>query len=229
MWEIAGTLGLAAYFRAKVSFNADWASRDVFSVPDDYFVERRGREALEISLPLAAEPTVLDAGLVELVGDLAADPRVLPSASRISREAARDHPWFFEIPAGRRLSVHVRRGDYLEQPRKYVVPSKNYYQEAIARFPGMTPVIFSDDRRWCMSHFPGIRIAPRAARPEEHFALMSLCERHIIANSTFSYWAAVVAGDEEAIYPRPWFGPDLAEIDLRWSIPPAWTPLSSHS
>lgn len=227
LWEIASTLGLAAYFRAKVSLNADWGFRDVFSVPDDHFVDRDGYQAW--GFPFRVPPAQA-VWMQDWWNWWAITPQIRecfrPRPGVLARLRA-NHGWFFEIPASRRLSVHVRRGDYVGQPLNYVTVGLGYYREALARFPRLIPIVFSDDPQWCEKHFPAALIAPAVARPEEHFALMSLCERHIIANSTFSYWAAVTAGDEETIYPRPWFGRQLATIDLDWSIPPGWIPLPS--
>ncbi len=228
LWEIAGTLGLAAYFRAKVSLNADWASRPLFSVPDDYFVERRGAEAWQFSFRL---PPGYAVWMQDWWNWWAIAPQIReffrPRPAFLA-ELRANHAWFFEIPESQRLAVHVRRGDYVAQPGNYVLLGPNYYREGIARFPRMTPIVFSDDRQWCSANIRGGLVAPPAARPEEHLILMSLCKRHVIANSTFSYWGAVIAGDEEAVYPRPWFGPRFAAVDLDWSIPPGWIPLPSN-
>jgi hypothetical protein len=49
--------------------------------------------------------------------------------------------------------------------------------------------------------------------------LMSLCDSHIIANSTFSWWGAYMNPclTKTVTYPRQWFGPNLAHIDMEAS------------
>jgi hypothetical protein len=227
LWEIASTLGLAAYFRATVSFNADWASRDVFSIPDDCFVARRGEDAWKFPfrLPESQRVWMQDWWNWWAIADRIRgyfQPR--PAFLVCLRKR---YPGFFQIPEADRLAVHVRRGDYVGNERNYVPVSPGYYREAMARFPGMTPIVFTDDPGWCSVNMRDPLIVPRAARPEEHLILMSLCKRHIIANSTFSYWGAVLAGDDEVVYPSPWFGPDLSHVDLDWTMLPGWMPLAS--
>jgi hypothetical protein len=65
----------------------------------------------------------------------------------------------------------------------------------------MTPIVFSDDLDWCAANLPDCVPAPKVNRAEEHLTLMSLCRRHIIANSTFSCWGAALAGVDEAVHP----------------------------
>jgi histo-blood group ABO system transferase len=229
LWQIASTLGMASYFRAKVSFNADWGSREMFSVPDDFFVDRHGCEA-------QAFPFRLPPGQAIWMQDWwnwwAIEPQIRRFFSprpHVTEQIQQAYAGILAIPESRRLAVHVRRGDYVGNQQNYVSLSPNYYREAIGRFPNMTPIVFSDDPHWCRQNIPNAVVAPNAARPEEHLFLMSLCRRHVIANSTFSYWGAVLADSEEVVYPSPWFGPHLGHINLDWSIPPSWTPLSSTS
>ena len=233
LWQIASTLGLADRFGAGVSFNADWGSRDVFQVPDEFFVARRGIHAPKLvsQLPKADRVYMQDYMLWSAIaGRIRAYFRPRPE---FLRQVEDRNPWFFAIPAQERLSVHVRRGDYVNNARNYVQLGMKYYRAAIARFPGMTPIVFSDDDAWCREQFPGAVIAPPATlgtgcpRPEEQLILMTLCKGHVIANSTFSWWGAVLSDDPSPVYPRPWYGPDLARVQIEWTIPPGWTPVEA--
>jgi histo-blood group ABO system transferase len=227
LWEIASTLGLAAYFRAKVSFNANWASRDVFSVPDDCFVERFGRAACQQSFRLPADQRPW---MQDWWNWWAIEPEVReyfrprpPVIDRLRNAFAA----IFAVPESRRLAVHVRRGDYVGDSRHYVSLGPDYYREAIGLFPGMTPLVFSDDPQWCRANIKNALIVPAAAGAEEHLFLMTMCRRHVIANSTFSFWGAMLADSEVVVYPSPWYGPGLSHIDVEWSVLPGWTPLSN--
>lgn len=51
--------------------------------------------------------------------------------------------------------------------------------------------------------------------------LMSLCTASIIANSTFSFWGAMLGNKKElVIKPKKWIGDEIPEI-----FPPSWLSL----
>lgn len=58
----------------------------------------------------------------------------------------------------------------------------------------------------------------------QDFINMSLCEHNIIANSTFSWWAAWLNCNEEKIViaPKNWFGPKYSHFDTKDLLPQKW-------
>ena len=72
-------------------------------------------------------------------------------------------------------------------------------------------VIFSDDNQWCKQQplfsSDNIKFAEDLTngREELDLCLMSLCDKHIIANSTFSWWGAYLSNQETIIVPDKWF------------------------
>ena len=106
-------------------------------------------------------------------------------------------------------SIHVRRGDYLDQQDSHPVCSVEYYKEAMSLFPDQKFIIFSDDLEWCKENLKGNTITySEGHTPSEDLELMSLCDNHIIANSSFSWWGAWLGANKNkrVVAPKKWFG-----------------------
>ena len=112
------------------------------------------------------------------------------------------------------ISLHVRRGDYINQPW-HPCSSIDYYRQALFRMPPIGPVIiFSDDTDWCnqQEEWKDDRfLISESGNNAVDLCLMSMCKYHIIANSSFSWWGAWLANGEEVIAPSVWFGPPLSD------------------
>jgi len=122
-------------------------------------------------------------------------------------------------------SIHVRRGDYLKLKDFHPTCTKKYYIDAIALLPEDTNyLIFSDDPTWCTDNFEIQRFT--VIEGEEDYIdlyLMSMCKNNIIANSSFSWWAAWLNSNEEKVVVAPeiWFGPSGPK-DVYDLIPNGW-------
>jgi len=110
-------------------------------------------------------------------------------------------------------SIHVRRGDYLIHSGCYEILDMNYYEKAIARVAADKYYIFSDDVKWCKQHFKGTEFIFSENNPDYiDLKHMIQCSHHIIANSSYSWWAGYLGcnPDKKVIAPQKWFGPKLA-------------------
>jgi hypothetical protein len=95
------------------------------------------------------------------------------------------------------VSIHVRRGDYLlPQHHHFSRLGIRYYSSAINTYFKDTDdyvfLIFSDDIDYCKEHLIEGDMVEYMENNSEYMdmTLMSLCENNIIANSSFSWWAA---------------------------------------
>jgi hypothetical protein len=136
--------------------------------------------------------------------------------------------------AGAPVAVHVRRGDYVRNPKvatTMAALTERYYADAAAllreRFERPHFFVFSDDIAWCREHLRlGGETTFVGARPGagdcEDMALMASCSGHVTANSSFSWWSAWLseAPGKTVIAPARWFADPLPDpVDL---IPDAW-------
>jgi len=110
------------------------------------------------------------------------------------------------------LSLHVRRSEYLAYPRIHPTITLEYIQEALKEIGEYSTVfVFSDDHNWVKENLN----LPNAVYINEdqdynEMWLMSLCENHIISNSTFSWWGSFLNANpnKKVVAPSVWFGPD---------------------
>jgi len=138
-----------------------------------------------------------------------------------------------EIKDVNSISIHVRRGDYINLPEAAKmhggICDLNYYKKAINIIKRLveSPIfyIFSDDINWCINNLEVEKNAKYInwnKRQENYrdMQLMMLCKHNIIANSTFSWWGAWLNNNEKKIViaPKKWFN-KLKADDI---IPDKW-------
>ena len=118
---------------------------------------------------------------------------------------------------GQVIGLHIRRKDYLTNPNHCALDI-SYYKEALSRFPEDSIVIvFSDDPLWC--HDEPLFSDDRFMISENtngyiDQCLMSMCSDFIIANSSFSWWAAWLGNRGKVIAPKNWFPDSKDTTDL---------------
>lgn len=123
------------------------------------------------------------------------------------------------------ISIHVRRGDYLNLSEYHHNLQLSYYQNAIDYFKGHNFLIFSDDINWCKTVFNGDNFTfVENLDDATSIYLMTLCKHNIIANSTFSWWGAWLNPklDKIVIYPNKWFGTANEHIRTNNLFPNEW-------
>ena len=128
------------------------------------------------------------------------------------------------------VSVHVRRGDYLNKNSIHKVLSQEYYSKALDFLFRTIPrntllLIFSDDTSYVGDLLPKNISYTLASDLKlnslEELHLMSLASAFIIANSTYSFWPAILATDNsQVIAPASWF--KSRKRDLTRLYPTHW-------
>ena len=109
------------------------------------------------------------------------------------------------------VAVHVRRTDYLKDDR-YGFLGKKYYHDAMElmkrRYHDLTFIFFSDDINWCKIEFGNnlenvLYYSSEINNDCVQLYFMSKCKHQIIANSSFSWWAAWLNTNENKMVIRP--------------------------
>ncbi len=132
------------------------------------------------------------------------------------------------------VSVHIRRGDYVNNAKArsfHGVCQLEYYLNAIeilrTRDPRARFFAFSDDPKWVadvlLHRYPDLILVEnnKCESSYNDMRLMSLCQHHIIANSSFSWWGAWLNPSPEKVVtaPRQWFLNGYDDTDL---VPSSW-------
>jgi hypothetical protein len=128
------------------------------------------------------------------------------------------------------VAVHIRRGDYVNHPLFGDICDENYYNKAIKHIQlevkKPTFFIFSNDMVWCKNqlNLPNATYVDWNIGDDSYIdmQLMSYCKHNIIANSSFSWWAAWLNnnGNKIVIAPQMWINNvDNAVIDI---LPTQW-------
>ncbi len=129
-----------------------------------------------------------------------------------------------EIHSTHSVSIHIRRGDYLNpefEARFAHSCPLDYYSRAIAYAQALWPdvrfFVFSDDIPWVREHLPLTNALfvdwNQGARSAWDMRLMSECKASIIANSSFSFWGAMLGVRKQfVIRPKRWIGDEVPDI-----------------
>jgi hypothetical protein len=139
-----------------------------------------------------------------------------------------------KISSSNSISIHIRLGDYVNHPLFSDICTKDYYNRAInyIKKTVINPVfyIFSNDINQCINE---IDIPSNSyfidwntgSNSYLDMYLMSHCKHNIIANSSFSWWAAWLNSNMNKIViaPTRWLNDD--RIDINDIVLPDWVKL----
>lgn len=116
------------------------------------------------------------------------------------------------------VGIHVRRAanpinpnepKYSDNPFYVNLGDTDYYEKAMALFPNDKFLVFSDDPEWCKEKFKDnhkVQVMDKGDEIED-FNLLASCKNQIIANSSFSWWAAFLNPNPGKIIvaPKQWY------------------------
>lgn len=128
------------------------------------------------------------------------------------------------------IAIHIRRGDYINNSNYNNLTITYYILSLYKYFPNWRDynlVIFSDDIPYCKVHFGCLENVYFSENNSdiEDICLMSQCSHFIIANSSFSWWAAYIGEKEgtKIICPSNYFkGELLKKCDIMDFYPKNW-------
>ena len=114
------------------------------------------------------------------------------------------------------IVVHIRLGDYTSES-SFGIPSESYYENGIKRIDqgeSQVPIwLFSNEPSKAIdliprAHLPRVFVVPtQGLSSAESLELMRRGSAYVIANSTFSWWGAMLSfhRKSQVVAPAPWF------------------------
>ena len=134
----------------------------------------------------------------------------------------------------RPLLVHIRLGDYRNEANFGILPASYYHKaicEQMRNYSYGSIWVFSDENpdlnEYIPSEFLGMvkEIKSVGSNSVALLEVMRMCHGYVIANSTLSWWAALLSKNQNPIvlYPEPWFSNLPTPREL---ISPDWIPVA---
>jgi len=125
------------------------------------------------------------------------------------------------------ISIHVRRGDYLNLPNYHPQQPIEYYKSAVNQL-GINEnyLIFSDgldEIKEIFDFIPNKQFINLNKNYLDLYAI-SMCKHNIICNSSFGWWGAYLNENtnKKVIAPNFWFGPQSSHLNSYDIIPSTW-------
>lgn len=122
-----------------------------------------------------------------------------------------------QYPPQNATFLHVRRGDYVNKSDFHYLQGPEYYLKAIHHIQPTKLLVFSDDIEWCkqqewLTRQPFVEFIEEQDEIKSFYLMASCQEGAILANSTFSWWAAMVSGVNKVVYPSRWIAQEVHSL-----------------
>lgn len=212
MFQIASTIGIAKHNGYDYGFPnwINWDAFDRFGTTEninvfEYFVNQLPR--CNVELPDRFIHWGFNGFLIpdncSLSGHMQSE-KYFKHCKELIRETFRMK---YEYEKNDYTAVHIRMGDYGDD--YHPICQLDYYENAFNVLPGPY-LVFSDDIVKAKEMFLNMETMFYDGDTMDSFKMMKSCKNHIISNSTYSWWAAWLAGGK-VVAPKLWFG-DAAQL-----------------
>lgn len=129
-----------------------------------------------------------------------------------------------------RISIHVRRGDYVKYIDNFLPTTVEDVQKVIDHFGRSERfLVCSDDISWCRENLRSLNVHfdfNDGTNEFQDLSEMASCQHHVVSRSSFSWWAAWLGHNpnKTVVTLTPWFGKNNP-LDTKDIIPDNWIKL----
>jgi Glycosyl transferase family 11 len=132
------------------------------------------------------------------------------------------------------IVINIRLADYVLPGNEKYRLGRTYYQSCLNKIRGKFPYnpiwLFSDEPSIAIEYLTPSqqKLVALVSDPKKNTEISELTKMsqgaaHILANSTFSYWGALLSNSDYVLAPSPWFkGPDKVSFP-EFDFPDTWT------
>ncbi|BEG97882.1 alpha-1,2-fucosyltransferase [Bacteroides sedimenti] len=140
-----------------------------------------------------------------------------------------------QIKSENSVSLHIRRGDYLNNSLYSDICTDEYYCSAINfmlnKLDNPVFYVFSNDIKWTKNYLKRFSIKHKIVtlnhgkKSYQDMFLMTNCKHNIIANSSFSWWGAWLNDNKDKIVvaPKKWMNTEFEKY--KNIVPDSWIKL----
>lgn len=234
MFQIAGTVGIATKYGYEYAFpkwlNYDGIAKGNISADEadigGWFarplpaIDANGTQRLRpCEVPWGYHERFNPGSNADLIGHMQSEKWFKHCESTIRELFA----WAQPPPKVDAVAIHVRRGDY--DGKYHNLLDEAYYHKAMAimRERGHTRFVVFSDNPTEAERITGAK-AIHCDDPMMALRMMSGYAGHIVANSSFSWWAAWLANTTDVVAPSQWVG-HIARLDTSDIVPERWIKL----
>jgi len=212
LFSMAAVIGWAHKVGAKPAIKTNWMYRHFLNLSNELYKD------IEPDTIVKEKEFHYDPNLFSQVKADLVDMQGTFQSSKNFEEIKEDiRKWFKPKSADylgdNAVAIHIRRGDYINNPNYINLPPE-YYLSAIVKYfndPKYKFYICTDDVEYAKIHFKGKQYIIEERTPMQDIAIMAGCENHILANSSFSWWGAFLANSKKCIRPPKIFSGPLAK------------------
>ena len=145
----------------------------------------------------------------------------------------------YELSSENSLMIHVRRGDYVSNPkanRHHGVLSREYFLDAFETINSQRKIdhilVFSDDINWCKQNLDfNLKTSfihdLDELRPIDYLLLMSEAKYFVLSHSSFSWWAAFLGESDNSTVIMPDVWDKVSGININRLALPKWKTLEA--
>lgn len=235
LWQISASIGIAEFYGREWRVQSDWKYKDYFNIPEDRYVDQYAEPRYE-------EPhfhyALIPDGNWQLFGYFQSKKYWAHCEDKILEYFSLKHSKTYPKELQDICAIHVRGGDFVKPTfakegsqigghENHYNLTKEYYDKA-KELSGFKKFVCYTDDMLHASKLVDVMAIVQGSRTNDKQTANDLFEMAqygglIMANSSYSWWAAMLGKEKKVIAPKQWFGKSKSHYNTSDLYLPEWT------